>query len=206
MPWERWVKPWEESIETGRIECDVKQCVSCGELPEKFWLHERRKRNFLVMVEDLVYGFSTFAIRWKCPLCGATFTMLPPFALPRKRYVKETVLGRIEEYLPKREATYRSVVGRLGYASKDETTDERRPSHSRAWHWIRELGEQDSLVRRAKRLIRAKDPASPGVGRAVSIELRKYKSQARRKKLQVAMSLLQAEIEMNRLFKKVSIQ
>jgi hypothetical protein len=154
----------------------------------------------LAVVEFLVMKLDTFALRWACIECGKTFTELPEFLLPRKRYVKSAILQLGEEYLRDERSTYRNLVNWMGYGGKDGEIDERRPSHSRVWYWLETLGQIQSGLRRAKRLIRAKDPSSAGVGRAVHVPPKKYQSEPRCRQLETAWSVLQAEAEFVRLF------
>ncbi|MCP4395355.1 MAG: hypothetical protein GY804_13975 [Alphaproteobacteria bacterium] len=62
-------------------------CHCCHHKPEVFKLHESRKRQFRLIVEDIVKVTVSFLLRWKCIDCGTTFTEYPSFALPHKRFV-----------------------------------------------------------------------------------------------------------------------
>jgi hypothetical protein len=85
-------------------------CPHCQERPDRFRLHDRRGRTFLVVVERVVQRVRSFLARWKCSLCRRTFTMYPPFALPWKRYVREFLFDCVGKYLERDELSYRRAV------------------------------------------------------------------------------------------------
>lgn len=196
MFWNGIVKTWDQRASRGQIRSDRKQCVGCGEIPFAFVICELRPKGFLALVGDYIHEFEAITIRFRCPLCGHRFTMQPPWGLPRKRYVKGVILSVCWRYLRKMDATYRSLLGGAGYKA-----DERQPSHSRAWHWLKDLGEMVSALDLAKRLILAKDPGTESVGQAIHIAVTKYKGPSRRSLLQAAHGLLQLRREWFRLFR-----
>jgi hypothetical protein len=197
------IKTHNERVMSGDVECRIEQCLNleCSATgSDNFRLHERRPRTALALIELLVIRFDTFVLRWKCEICKKTCTEIPDFLLPGQRYVKPTILKLGQGYVVDERATYRSVVRWLGYGSEDGPIDERRPSHSRVWYWLNMLGQMEGGLRRAKRLIRAKDPSSPAVGRLRRICPRKYRSEKRREILQTAWSVLRVEADFVRLF------
>ena len=62
-------------------------CPSCRQTPPSYRQHARRQRQFCVIAGQWVYRFFTTLIRWKCVLCGTTFTFYPSFCVPYKRFV-----------------------------------------------------------------------------------------------------------------------
>jgi hypothetical protein len=109
--------------------------------------------------------------------------------------VREVILSRCLEYLRKRKATYRSVTRDISYSLEDKC-----PSHTRVWYWLKDLGQMVETLQQVKRLILAKNPATSSVGQPISIFPRKYRSQARHDLLQNAYSLLNMRSEWSRLF------
>lgn len=196
MFFERIVKAWNEAVALERVRCDREQCPKCGQIPGGFEICELRSKTFLALAMGLVYSFEALTIRWRCPLCGHRFTQQPPWGLPRKRYVKGVILSRCWRYLRKAESSYRSVMAGMGYKGSDEM----QPSHSRVWHWLKDLGQMVEVLRLIKRLILAKNPATAYVGQPISIFPCKYRSQARHELLKDAYSLLQLRPEWFHLF------
>lgn len=194
-------KAWNRAAVKRQIECNKKQCPRCGKVPKGFICCELRTKTFLALFQGFVYAFEAFTLRWRCPLCGQRFTMQPPWGLPRKRYVKGVILSRCWRYLRKSGATYRSVLAGTGYKGGDDgTIDERQPSHTRVWHWLKDLGEMESVLRRIKRLILAKS-SKRVIDRLFVIGHWKYKSEERHGLLRSAYSLLQLRHEWHRLYK-----
>jgi hypothetical protein len=199
MFWTGCVKAWDKAAAKGWIKCDREQCEGCGRTPDEFVCCELRVKTFLVLFGGLVYDFQAITLRWKCPFCGYRFTMQPPWGLPRKRYVKGVILSRCWRYLKEAGSTYRSLVSGTGYWAGGGKIDERRPSHSRVWHWLKDLGEMVSVLDRVKRLIFAKS-GKKAVDRVFLIAHWKYRSPRRHSLLQAAHSLLQLRPEWFRFY------
>lgn len=135
---------------------------------------------------------------------GASPT-IPPFALPRKRYVKQAIVARTAEYLGNDKATYRSVVrgARLpyGYETKPGAPiDNRQLSPTTVWRWIAWLANMPGLLQSVHELIRQKAPETPLLRQTWAFPPSKYRSKQRARQLVEAARMLLAEQVFRRLF------
>jgi len=199
------MESYSSAVEKRSITCSVETCLRCGKQAGDFRLHDRRQRTFLVVVARLVKKVMVWLARWKCLLCGATFTLLPPFALPFKRYVTETVTRLSESYLEKDELTYRKAVLDDGmpvfHESKEAgAIDERSLRHSTLYRWLALFGALERTRREALRLVRQKSSSSGVFRKILPIPPWKYRTEERRKVLAHARQLLVAEAEYRALF------
>ncbi len=104
------IKEYTESIIKGDFRCLHKICEKCRQKPEIFKLHESRKRQLRFVVGDIVKVTLTFLLRWKCPLCGGTFTQYPSFILPHKRFVLTDIVQFGKKYLTNKDSNYTDTV------------------------------------------------------------------------------------------------
>jgi len=203
------IKTHNARIMEGRSRCNLTACPKCGDIPESFKLHEVRARRFRVVEGRAMLKVDSFMCRWKCPLCGRTSIDYPSFALPYKRYAKDTVLSFSAHYAQEDRSTYRDTghidgLGRRHDSTRAENTDERQIAPSTIHRWISFLSSLPGTLREACRLIGEKSPASGIFRRMAPLLARKYRSDERRKQLDICLRLLLSEIEYRRLF-KVSI-
>ena len=211
---EQEIQAYAEKILNGQIPCNMKTCPNCRLSPDCFNLHDVRERTFLVVVQRLVRTVLSLLVRWKCPLCGKTFTDYPSFALPYKRYVRQTVMDAVRRCLENDRMSYRQGVCKqdtidwnvdpakpslpVYYEGKGRTIDERALAHSTLHHWITTLGSFKQTVRTTLSLLIAR--GSDVHRKARPIPARKYRSQARRTLLQDSLLLFNAEDEFRFLF------
>ena len=146
------------------------------------------------------------ASRWRCPgscdgdACGAASgsPTTRPFALPRKRFVKQPVLEKAGEYLGT-DHSYGKTAEHEGMPIMydDRTpTDQRRPlglAPSTVWRWLSWLGGMPGTLRAALGLIRQKEPNSALHRQPWAVPPWKYRSLKRREVLVQAMQLLAAD-------------
>ena len=105
-----------DKIVEGDFEAPENDCKNCRRKPYAFRLHESRKRQLGYTVGDIVEIAATFLLRWKCMLCGATFTQYPPFVLPYKRFVLPEIVRPSRKYLEDEHASYADTVAEDGIA------------------------------------------------------------------------------------------
>jgi hypothetical protein len=160
--------------------------------PRGFRWHGVRARVFLVVC-SVVERVASYVTRWKCPLCGRTFTWYPDFALPYKRYVLGFIQARCTGYVEDPACSYRSGVQEAGmpisYADVDSGT-ELQPST--LWRWESSLGSMPATACAALDLIKQKDPAT-GIFRALGtlyVVAHKYRSEGRRRVLMGCLELV----------------
>jgi len=146
------------------------------------------------------------ASRWRCPgscggdACGAASgsPTTRPFALPRKRFVKQPVQEKTGEYL----GTDHSYQKTIEHEGMPIMYDDRTPAglekasglaRSTVWRWLSWLGEMTGTLRAALALIREKEPNSTLHRQPWVVAPGKYRSLKRQQTLQQAMQLLAAD-------------
>jgi hypothetical protein len=94
--------------------------------------HDVRRREFYFRDElGCARSISSWIARWKCSQCKGIFTDYPPFALPEKRYTKDTIIEVTLSFCEVDQATYRSPLLSLR-APKEEP----QIHGSTLWRWI----------------------------------------------------------------------
>lgn len=194
-----------QAVASGTVPCDVPACPRCGKRPAAFCLHDRRKRIFLVILDHLIHEILSLLPRWKCPLCGRTFTTYPAFALPRKRYVRKEVLRFSDRYITEDRTSYRKAVKEerlpVFYDGGDAgKIDYRQFAHTTLHRWFPFLGSLKSTARNALRLIQEKTTDSGFFRKILPVPPWKYRSEVRREILIASRRLLQVESEFQALF------
>lgn len=149
--------------------------------------------------------------RWKCPLCGHKFTVYPEFALPYKRYLRDTILEKSTKYvegdLPeeKDQISYRSLTkeNKMAIAydvTEDGHIDDRQLSHTTIHRWLSTLSCLPNTLKRAKQLIKQKSSTSTIFRKILPVSPNKYRSDDRKKVLQNCRILLQVDQEYRKIF------
>lgn len=194
----------EQEILSKKIPTDLQTCPNCKQTPEFFKPHECKKRLFLVIVEDSVQKIHSFLGRWKCPLCGKSFTYYPDFAIPYKRYVKDNIIKLARQYIENSNITYREVVKdkglAIGYDSDADKIDERQLEGSTVWRWLDYIGSLNQLLSKALNLIRQRSPSSEIFRQIQPIYPKKYRTNERKKLLSQSIRLFIAEMVFSNLF------
>ena len=172
------IQRYTESVKNGSFSCTLAACPHCRKSPEGFTRHDGRRRTFLVIIGRLIQKIISLITRWKCPLCGRTFTVYPPFALRHKRYLRQTVLEMGSRYVaedgmtdrkpaprrgPEDRMTYRKAVTvdrmPIFHDTTEAATDEGRVPilhHSTLHRWLTSFSKLTKTLRKALRLIREK--------------------------------------------------
>jgi hypothetical protein len=199
------IQIYTESVRKGKIHCGVKICRTCGKAPCEFKLHERRKRTFLVVLERLVHRLPSLLPRWKCPLCKGSFTLYPDFALPRKRYVRQSVFQFSQRYLDEDRTSYRKAAKEQGlpvfyHGESEKTIDDRTLAHSTLHRWLTFFASLTRTVREALRLVKAKSPGSGIFRKILPVPPWKFQSEERKRALDTCQRLFAAEREYRAIF------
>jgi transposase-like protein len=201
------IKRHTEEVRRGKLSPENRQCPYCKGRPQFFSIHEKRERQFLVFVVEVVKKIVSLLIRWKCPLCKRKFTEYPEFAMPYKRHVKETVTKLSGKYVfdesPRGRVTYKEAVEvkrlPIGYVDKEGNPQEHYISPSTVWKWIGCLGS-GSWLEKMLSMIKEKEPQT-GIFREVKIvAVYKYRSEKRKTILERCMKYLEAAVDFKRLF------
>lgn len=192
----------QEAESQGSPECC---CPGCHQKGPGYRPHARRRRQFYVIAGNWVHRFFTLLMRWKCALCGRTFTFYPSFCVPYKRLVLADITRVSGHYVEADEASYRAVVRPqgmgIGYAETPST--ERQLSHTTVWRWLGDLGACRARLQAGLRLIQDKDPSLALHRQIRPVATRKYRTELRREQLQTGRFLLAVAAVFQRLFGQV---
>lgn len=200
------IKTHEQEIVSGQAPENLKHCPRCQGTPQSFESHGLRHRIFLVIIGAFVHQIPSFLGRWKCPLCHCSFTYYPDFALPFKRYLKDSILPLARTYLEEDTSTYRKLVqdndSAIGYASSEqkEGIDERQLQGSTIWRWFSFIGSLKQTLCHGLNIIRQKSPSSFVFREVRPVHCRKYKSEKRKVLLGFCQRFFAAEAAFNCLF------
>jgi transposase-like protein len=199
------IHTYTERVRKGEVQCDLETCPICRKAPRAFKLHDRRERTFLVAVDRLVHKLASLLPRWKCPLCKTTFTLYPDFALPRKRYVRQSVFRFSQRYVDEDRTSYRKAAKEQGLpvfydGESEETIDDRTLAHSTLHRWLTFFSSLEQTLREALRLIRAKSPGSGIFRKVLPIPPWKFQSEERKRALDTSKRLFTAEREYRAIF------
>jgi hypothetical protein len=200
----RIIQQHTDSVISGKIATPQGPCPRCSEQTQTFIRHDRRVRFFRFIVGNFVRVIKSLLVRWRCPICGKTFTDYPAFALPHKRYVLMDMERLSKDYVEDEQRTYRKTVChqkmRIGYQGSDDDIDERFLEHSTPWRWISSLGSMKTTLNQVLHLISQKDPQSSIFREVFPVYPCKYRSLQRKNMLQNTRRLLRACQEFQRLF------
>ena len=120
------IRAYQEQLEKNKIKSDsLPPCSRCHMKSTCFKPHAYRERKFLVIVDMVVQTVLSALLRFRCPGCGKTFAYYPDFALPYKRYTRQTVTHFSRSYIQNPDATYETaamVDGNVpGYPDGEQT-------------------------------------------------------------------------------------
>lgn len=203
------VEQYADDVLRNKIRCELPDCASCGTSPDLFRRHQARPRKFYIFHESLAHAIRCLVIRWRCPGCRKSFTQQPPFAFPRKRYTRESILGFSARYVEDQAATYRATVlndegMEIFHASrsKQEPICNKSLAHSTPYRWITCLGELREILRSAQDLILRKDPASTVCRDLAALEIcaRKVVKAGREPVLKRCRQMLHLEVRFRTAF------
>ncbi len=199
------IQSYAEAVDGRQVRPNVNRCPHCQGEPDHFRRHDRRKRVFLVVIERVVHKVLSALTRWRCPLCAHRFTLYPPSALPRKRYVKDSIFEFARAHLEEDELSYRRAVEveRMGIFYDlwdDRSVDERSLSHSTLHRWHSFFSSLLMTLQEAQHLVRQKSARSDLFRRVFVPTPAKYRSEERRGVLAAAQRALSIEREYRSLF------
>lgn len=179
------IKAYQEKVEKDEITAHrLPPCPRCNVESDYFRIHAYRERGFLVIVEMIIQTASCTLIRFRCPGCGKTVTNYPDFAIPYKRYTRQTITGLAGAYVDTENATYQNTViscGTIpGYINSDRTL-----APSTVHRWVTSLSGLTRTLRTALSLLLQDIPAST-ICRDLAqivVPFEKYRSEHRKKQL-----------------------
>jgi hypothetical protein len=129
------IDSYRSQVERREISCNLPPCSQCKTEPIFFKRHEARNRALLVLCGQFIRKVLCLITRWRCPGCGTTFTLYPPFAFRHKRYTRMTIMASAQRYVDEDHLSYRTPVLQegppVGYESdQDDEIDECILAHS----------------------------------------------------------------------------
>jgi transposase-like protein len=196
------IKAYEEQLEKNKIKPDnLPPCLRCHLESTFFKDHGYRNRKFLIIVDMMVQSVLSVLLRFKCPQCGKTFTYYPDFALPYKRYTRQTVTHFSKIYVQGPDVTYQgaTIVDRSapGYPDGEQVL-----SPSTIHRFISSLTRLIPGTQKAVDLIEEESPAS-----AICLDVaqltvppQKYRSAARKDILLQCLKFFAIESLFNHTF------
>lgn len=153
-----------DDIRQGLASCCLPSCPRCQLASDLFKRHEKRSRQFYVVMNQLVVTLMGLLLRWKCPGCNKTITDYPDFAVPYKRYTLPTILGFSSCYVANPDSSYRGLIDAcpLEHETKPdaEVSCVSMMEHSTIHRWVTTLGGYSQIVREATSLILQADPVT----------------------------------------------
>jgi len=203
------IEKYRDDVLRNKIRCELPHCPVCATLPDSFTRHQARARKFYILCATLVQTVLCLVIRWRCPGCRKTFTQQPPFAFPRKRYTRESILEFSACYVEDEAATYRTTASDEdgmpifhALSAEGEATRYTSLAHSTPYRWITCLGGFKQMLRGAQDLILQKNPASTICRDLAAIEVcpRKYLKAARQSVLRRCRQILHLEVRFRTTF------
>jgi hypothetical protein len=199
--------PAEAERTKARIEKDSarfpeKQCAKCA--GRCFQRHQKRRRWFLPVVDQIVRPIHCWLYRWGCVNCGTTLTHLPALCVPFKRYLSGEIETRAQTYVETDPMSYRQVIRERGAAvvydgpiadgASTEAEKEREAvpalAPSTVHRWIGAIAACREQWQPAVRL--ARQLQQEARLRSIMIAAVKYRSQARKRVLETCELLLRA--------------
>lgn len=203
------IEKYRDDVLRNKVRCELPRCPVCESSQDLFTRHQARSRKFYILCEKLVQTVICLVIRWRCPGCRKTYTQQPPFAFPRKRYTRESILDFSACYVEDEAATYRTTVlddeGMPIFhalSSEGDVPGYKGLAHSTPYRWITTLSGFKQILRAAQDLILQKDPASTVCRDLAAIEIsnRKYVKAAREAVLKRCRQVLQLEARFRATF------
>ena len=201
------IKAHQLKVQKDKITPDrLPPCSRCSAEAAFFKVHAYRERRFLIIIEMLIKAAYCSLVRFKCPGCGKTFTDYPDFAIPRKHYTRQSVMGFSANYLEPEDTTYQQAVmidnSAAGYPETD-SKDTPTLAPSTIHRWITTLSRFTQTLQTALTLVLQENPISSicrDLARMI-IPKRKYKTNHRKKQLTGCQQLLILEAFFQAIFK-----
>lgn len=195
------IKAYQTNVEKNKITPDnLPACRDCNLDSLLFKFHAWRERKFLVIVNMIIETVLCPLVRFKCPGCGKTFTYYPDFAIPYKRYTRQTIVDLAGSYVAT-DKTYQDTIlsqdGTPGYEDSESTL-----APSTIHRWITGLSRFKKTCQAALNLVLQQNPSST-VHRdlaQMTTDCRKYRSEHRRYTLIQCRKLVNLEFLFQQTF------
>jgi len=129
------IKSYQEKVDKNEITpFNLPACPDCYFDSQYFKIHSYRERCFLIIIKMYVRLIYCTLVRFRCPRCGKTITNYPDFAIPYKRYTRQTIESYSSSYVEDDQKTYESaVMTDNGSVEYRDTCRELAPSTIHRW-------------------------------------------------------------------------
>ena len=197
------IKAYQDQVEKDEITPhSLPPCPVCEVESRFFKIHAYRERRFLIIVEMIVTRVCCALIRFKCPGCRKSFTYYPDFALPRKHYTRQTILGLAEAYVTSGQGSYEKAVEPKAGGWPEYPDGQRSLAPSTIHRWVRSLCQLKQTTRTALDLIGQQEPATSACRVLARLDIpgSKYRSSLRRDQLLGCLRLVVVEAFFKQLF------
>lgn len=196
------------SIQIDSRKYPSEQCKCLEKIDQQWHCHQQKMRWFLVVISCVVYPTHCVVFRWKCSLCGATFTNLPSICVGQKLYLRCEIESRSQSYLETPSMTYRQSVendGReVAYHKEEKDIATTRSTQEEKEKEIHPVMAHTTVQRWISSIANVYEDVQPVVAKAVEIDVNgdlsliliapnKYRSDERKRVLQCACFLLRAK-------------
>jgi len=181
----------EKAVLQSTSKCYHPVCPLCN-APPPFSRHEIRRRSFRRVDGDSVLEVRSWIVRWWCRACHRTFTDYPAFALPYKRFVKDTIVQLSTDFIGIPDASYDRVTAPDGAPIEYDTNLSDSPvlSRSTLWRWVSWLGNMPQTLHAATQLLYQKRQNLTLHRDLWTVEASKYRSDSRQLRVQNAFRTL----------------
>ena len=177
------IKAYLRTCEKGELTSEnLPPCPRCNVESHYFKNHAYRERLFLIIVDMVVQPIRGYLLRFRCPGCGKTFPFYPDFAIPYKRYTRQTITGLAERYVDAKDTYQQAVMDKdeksvPGYADREKTL-----APSTVHRWVTSLARLVNTTQKALDLICQQNPKTT-ICRDLAqwlVPRSKYRTQARK--------------------------
>jgi hypothetical protein len=197
------IKTYQTKVEKNKITPDnLPPCEKCMVDSQFFKIHAYRERKFLLIIKVMIKTIFCPLVRFKCPGCGKTVTYYPDFAIPHKRYTRQSIVNLSGDYVQTDQKTYLDTVltksGTPAYENSERTL-----ARSTVHRWIFCLSRLKKTCQTALCLILQENPSSR-ICRdfyQVTVAQGKYRSEHRKYILIQCRKLVYLETFFQRIFK-----
>ncbi len=184
--------------------CNLTYCPRCKLLSDFFKRHDKRKRKFYVIIDDIIKVVTGLLTRWKCSGCDKSFTGYPGFAIPYKRYTLPTLFDFSSKYVDDDKMTYEHLIKlkAVGYPGADAHKKGKQLDKSTIHRWISTIGNYAEIIRKGQSLIMQSNPGSSICRDLANFKVapHKHTTESRKKVLLQCLKLLALEIDYNFTF------
>lgn len=189
------IKAYQKLLEKNKIKPDnLPPCPRCFVESVFFKAHAYRERKFLIIVEMWVKTVLCALLRFRCPGCGKTFTYYPDFAIPYKRYTRQTAAFFSRSYVRNPDTTYEEAAMVKG-SVPGYSDDEKTMAPSTIHRFITHLSRFTNSAQKARDLILQENPASDICRNIADLNVprQRYKTAARKDILLKCMAFFDIE-------------